>query len=50
VRQLATIGTTGTEVKRPGDAKWVSQADAANDTRIRAFRCPDGSTPPEVDP
>ena len=50
VRQLATIGTTGTEVKRPGDAKWVSQADAAAATRVRAFRCPDGSTPTEVDP
>jgi hypothetical protein len=50
VRQLATIGTTGTEVKRPGDAKWVSQADAAAATRVRAFRCPDGSSPTEVDP
>jgi hypothetical protein len=50
VRQLATIGTTGTEVKRPGDTKWVSQADAASATRVRTFRCPDGSTPTEVDP
>ena len=50
VRQLATIGTTGTEVKRPGDAKWVSQSDAAAATRVRAFRCPDGSSPTEVDP
>jgi hypothetical protein len=50
VRQLATIGTTGTEVKRPGDAKWISQADAAAATRIRAFRCADGTTPTEVDP
>jgi hypothetical protein len=50
VRQLATIGTTGTEVKRPGEAKWISQADAASATRVRTFRCPDGSTPTEVDP
>ena len=50
VRELATIGTTGLEVKRPGDATWVSQADATRATRVRTFRCPDGSTPTEVDP
>jgi hypothetical protein len=50
VRQLASIGTTGLEVKRPGDAQWVSQADAARASRIRTFRCPDGSTPQEVYP
>jgi hypothetical protein len=50
VQQLATIGTTGTEVKRPGDATWVRQADAVRATRIRTFRCSDGSTPTEVDP
>jgi hypothetical protein len=49
-RQLASLGTTGLEIKRPGDAQWVSQADAARATRIRVFRCPDGGTPPEVYP
>jgi hypothetical protein len=49
-RALASIGTTGMEVKRPGDAQWVRQSDAARATRIRAFRCPDGSTPQEVYP
>jgi hypothetical protein len=50
VGELASIGTTGLEVKRPGDTQWVSQADAMRATRIRVFRCPDGSTPPEVYP
>ena len=50
VRQLASIGTTGVEVKRPGDAKWVSQTDAARATKIRVFTCPDGSTPKEAEP
>ena len=49
-RQLASIGTTGIEVKRPGDAKWIAQGDATRATRIRVFRCPDGSTPSEVYP
>ena len=48
--RLATIGTTGMEVKRPGEARWTSQADMARATPIRVFRCPDGSTPPEVNP
>ena len=49
-RALASIGTTGLEVKRPGDAQWVKQGDVARATRIRTFRCPDGSTPAEVYP
>ena len=48
--RLATIGTTGMEVKRPGEATWVKQSDAARATAIRVFRCRDGSTPREVDP
>ena len=48
--RLATIGTTGLEVKRRGDATWVRQSDMARATAVRVFRCPDGSTPPEVDP
>ena len=47
---LAAVGTYGLEVKRPGDAFWVSQADARRATAVRVFRCPDGSTPNEVDP
>jgi hypothetical protein len=50
VHELATLGTTGLQVKKPGDAKWVSQGDAKRATKIRVFRCPDGSTPKEVDP
>ena len=47
---LAAIGTYGLEVKRPGEAVWVSQADNRRATFVRVFRCPDGSTPSEVDP
>ena len=50
VRALASIGTYGLEVKRPGDPVWVSQADTRRATWVRVFRCPDGSTPSEVDP
>lgn len=49
-RALASVGTTGMQVKRPGDAQWVSQADMARATAIRIFRCPDGSAPTEVEP
>jgi hypothetical protein len=47
---LASVGTYGMEVKRPGDAAWVNQADSGRATAVRVFRCPDGSTPIEVDP
>jgi len=47
---LATIGTYGLLVKRPGDPGWVSQADMMRATAVRTFRCPDGSTPTELDP
>ena len=50
VHVLASVGTTGLEVKRPGEAQWVSQADVRRATAVRVFRCPDGSTPQEVDP
>ena len=50
VAALASIGTTGLQVKRPREAQWVSQADAKRATAVRVFRCPDGSTPQEVDP
>ena len=48
-RELAQIGTSGQELKRPGDAKWVKQSDAAAATKVRRFRCPDGSTPTEAE-
>ena len=48
--QLASVGTMGQMVKRPGDPAWVSQADAVRATMVRVFRCPDGSTPEEVEP
>ena len=47
VAALASIGTTGLQVKRPGEAQWVSQGDARRATAVRVFRCPDGSTPQE---
>jgi hypothetical protein len=50
VHVLANIGTMGTLVKRPGEANWVSQADAPRATAIRVFRCRDGSTALEIDP
>ena len=50
VHLLATAGTAGLQVKRPGDPYWVSGADMARATAIRVVRCPDGGTPEEVDP
>jgi len=50
VHLLAGMGTTGLELKRPGDKTWTKQADVTRATKIRVFRCPDGSTPGEVSP
>jgi len=50
VGKLASLGTTGIELKKPGEAKWVSGADGARAGKIRGFRCADGSTPNEIDP
>jgi hypothetical protein len=50
VAQLSAIGSTGLQVKRPGEKEWVSQMDVQRATRIRVFQCRDGSTPQEVDP
>jgi len=47
---LAAVGTYGLELKRPGAPAWSSQADTRTATMIRVLRCPDGSTPSEVDP
>jgi hypothetical protein len=44
---LAGVSTTGTELKKPGAPNWVSAADSMKATQIRAFRCPDGSSPSE---
>jgi hypothetical protein len=51
VAKLATIGTTGMEVKRPGPTgQWVRQGDIAKATQIRSFKCADGTAPDEVFP
>ena len=51
VHLLASMGTTGLEVKVPGaNNPWVKQADIKSATKIRVFRCPDGATPAEVNP
>ena len=34
--------TAGREVKRPGDAKWVSGADGPKSAQIIAIKCPNG--------
>lgn len=47
---LSAVGTYGMQVKRPGAPTWVSQADPRAATMVRAFRCPDGTTPQEVEP
>ena len=47
---LASGAPMGLMAERPGDAAWVPQADAGRGTMVRVFRCPDGSTPQEVEP
>lgn len=47
--ELAMIGQTGTEVKKPGTDKWVPQSHPSS-TAIRAFQCPDGGAPTELTP
>jgi hypothetical protein len=50
IAKMATVGTTGTELKLPGAAnRWVSAASPAA-ARIRVFKCSDGKVPPEVFP
>lgn len=50
MHQIASLGTTGTVVKRPGETQWVLQADIGRATMVRVFRCPEGNTPVEVEP
>ena len=50
VGMLSQIGTTGTEVKRPGSRTWVNAGNTDEAIPIRTFRCTDGSTPDEVYP
>lgn len=47
---LANAGTAGTELKRPGESKWVSGADGVQASKIRGFQCPDGTSPEELLP
>jgi hypothetical protein len=50
VPALARVAQTGTEIKRPGDKVWVRASDMTKANKVRIFRCPDGSAPPEVFP
>jgi hypothetical protein len=50
VGKLATVAQNGTEIKRPGDTKWVIGNVNTAAQKIRIFKCPDGSAPPEVFP
>jgi len=50
VAKLATVAQTGSELKRPGDTKWVITGNNNAANKIRIFKCPDGSVPPEVYP
>lgn len=45
IGKLSSIGFTGTEYKKPGDAKWIVGTDQARIAAIRAFKCPDGKVP-----
>jgi len=45
VGKLSSIGMTGTEYKKPGDAKWISGTESARIASIRAFKCSDGTVP-----
>jgi hypothetical protein len=50
IEQLKTIGTTGTEIKKPGDEKWISQANPGRTSAIRIVNCKDGRPANEVEP
>lgn len=48
---LMSLSSTGIEVKKPGDVKWVSGSDTARVAAIRAFKCPgERQAAKEVDP
>jgi hypothetical protein len=47
---IMNAGTRGTQVKRPGEAKWTGWENQEQVARLRGFLCPDGSSPQEVDP
>jgi hypothetical protein len=49
VYKLASIGTSGTEVKKPGDPNWVTVASPTSG-KIIGFRCPEGGSAQEVFP
>jgi len=50
LQRLQTLGTTGTELKKPGAGqKWVVASDRAA-AAMRVFRCPDGRVVGEVFP
>jgi hypothetical protein len=45
IGKLSSIGFTGTEYKKPGDATWIAGTDSSGIAKIRAFKCPDGKAP-----
>jgi hypothetical protein len=50
IGRLQSLGTTGTEMKRPGaKEKWVLASDRAA-AQMRVFKCPDGKVASEVFP
>jgi hypothetical protein len=50
VGKLARVAQTGTEIKRPGETTWVTAGNNNAANKVRIFKCPDGSVPPEVFP
>jgi len=48
--KLSQIPMRGMELKKPGQATWIPQSDAAKISRIKPYVCPDGTRPAEVLP
>jgi hypothetical protein len=49
IGKLQSLGTTGTEMKRPGSEKWILASDPGAQS-MRVFKCPDGKVVSEVLP
>jgi hypothetical protein len=50
VGELMNVSTSGTEVKKPGDTKWVTGANSPAGMKITFFNCPDGTHHDEIYP
>jgi hypothetical protein len=48
--EIAQARSTGIEVKKPGDAKWVPVLSREGDAITTHPTCPDGSTARSVSP